>query len=80
MTAVLNRQIISYEWIFEGYPGKGISTFELSKDGFQNKLQLTFETLEKFPDDIPEFKRESGVAGWKYFIKDSLKAYLKEKS
>jgi len=31
-----------------------------------------------FPDDIPEFKRESGVEGWNYLIKKSLKAFLEK--
>ncbi len=41
---------------------------------------LFFMAVEKFPDNIPEFKRESDVAGWNYFIKDSLKEFLEEKT
>jgi hypothetical protein len=40
------------------------------------KLRLTAQVLEDFPEDIPEFKRESGVEGWTYFIKKSLKEFL----
>jgi len=32
--------------------------------------------LEDFPQDIPEFKRESGLAGWTYLILESLQKYL----
>ncbi len=80
VTEVQNSKKISYEWTFEGYEGKGVSTFEITKEGNQNKLQLTFVTLENFPDNIPEFKRESGISGWKYFINESLMKYLTEKS
>ncbi|MEC3907137.1 SRPBCC domain-containing protein [Tamlana sp. 2201CG12-4] len=76
LTEVIPMKKISYEWKFEGYTGSGISTFELSHIENQTKLKLTFTVLENFPDNIPEFKRESGVAGWNYFINESLKAYL----
>ena len=39
-------------------------------------LRLTDQTLESFPDDIPEFTRESGIEGWTFFINKSLKEYL----
>ncbi|WP_430965224.1 SRPBCC family protein [Spongiimicrobium sp. 2-473A-2-J] len=76
LTEVIPLKKIAYEWQFEGYPGRGISTFELMEEGHRTKLRLTFTVLEKFPDHIPEFKRESGVAGWNYFIGESLKEYL----
>jgi len=37
---------------------------------------LSTEISESFPLDIPEFKRESCVEGWTYFIKKRLKEYL----
>ena len=77
VTEVIPMRKISYQWQFEGYPGRGISTFELTEEGKQTKLKLTFTTSENFPSDIPEFKRESGVAGWNHFIKESLKEHLK---
>lgn len=67
---------LSYEWQFEGFVGKGISSFDLTEENGITTLKLTFTVLEKFPDNIPEFKRESGLQGWNYFIKDSLKNYL----
>ncbi len=76
---VVAMEKIAYEWKFEGYPGCGISLFELTAQGHQTKLKLTFSTIEKFPSNIPEFKRESGVEGWNYLIKESLKDYLREK-
>jgi len=43
------------------------------------KLILTHKVEESFPDDIPEFSRESGFGGWKFFIKKSLKEFLEKK-
>jgi hypothetical protein len=40
---------------------------------------LTVEVLEDFPDDIPEFRRESCIGGWNYFINHRLKEYLDKK-
>jgi len=29
-------------------------------------------------EDIPEFKRESRIEGWEYFIKERLREYLEK--
>ncbi len=76
VTEVIPMKKIAYEWQFDGYPGKAISIYEIEGEGSYTKLRLTAAVLEEFPDHIPEFKRESGVAGWNYFIKGSLKGYL----
>lgn len=76
VTEVIEQDRIDYEWTFEGYKGKGVSSFELSQGDDGCKLKLTSTTLESFPDDIPAFKRESGVAGWNYLLKESLKKHL----
>jgi hypothetical protein len=34
------------------------------------------EVVEDFPDDIPEFDRESCQSGWNYLISESLSSYL----
>jgi uncharacterized protein YndB with AHSA1/START domain len=70
------QQKISYYWQFEGYPGLGLVTFELTGQSDTTTLKLTNAVLEDFPDDIPEFRRESCVGGWEYFIGQSLKEYL----
>lgn len=76
LTEVIPMKKIAYEWQFEGYQGKALSIFEIEEKDTHTILKLTAKVLEEFPDDIPEFKRESGVAGWNYFIKESLKGYL----
>jgi uncharacterized protein YndB with AHSA1/START domain len=76
VTEVVPQQKISYYWQFEGYPGLGLVTFELTGQSDTTTLKLTNAVLEDFPDDIPEFRRESCVGGWEYFIGQSLKEYL----
>lgn len=67
---------ITYNWNYENYEGDSNVTFELFKEENSVKLKLTDEVLADFDDNIPEFKRESGVAGWTYFIKERLKEFL----
>ena len=55
-----------------------IVAFELFEEDDSTRLNLTHRVTESFPDDIPEFKRESGLAGWNYFIKTSLKEFLEK--
>ena len=69
-------KMIKYSWEFEEYPGKSTTAFELSREDNLTKLRLTVETLENFPEGIPEFTRESCIDGWKYFINNRLRDYL----
>lgn len=67
---------IAYQWKYEGYAGDSEVTFDLigQKNGI--KLKLIHKVLKSFPQNIPEFRRESCLGGWNYFIKDRLKNYL----
>lgn len=76
VTEVVPRKRISYDWRFEGYSGDSSVAFELFNNGESTSLKLTVTVRQDFPDDIPEFKRESCIDGWKYFIKERLKEYL----
>lgn len=78
VTEVKPKTKISYEWQFEGYTGKAVSEFELFEMGTQTKLKLVYKVIEDFPEDIPEFKRQSRVDGWNYLLKDSLKHFLEK--
>lgn len=79
ITEVVPQRKITYDWKYpEYYDGSSYVVFELFPiDATKTKIQLTATGGENFPQDIPEFKRESGVQGWNYFIKERLKAYLK---
>ena len=76
VTEVVPEQKISYEWTFKGYTGRSVTHWKLSEENNVTTLQLIAEVIEPHPDDIPEFKRESGVAGWNYFINERLTQYL----
>jgi uncharacterized protein YndB with AHSA1/START domain len=67
---------IRFHWRYRDIKGEGFVTFELFESNKQTTLRVTNEGLETFPQDIPEFTRESCQAGWEFFIKKNLKAYL----
>lgn len=75
---VIPQKVIGYSWNFEEYSGESHTTFELSQEGSKTVLTVKSFVVTAFPDDIPEFKRESGQAGWDYLIKESLKEFLEK--
>lgn len=79
VTQVVTEKEISYSWRYEEYPGESIITFSLRPAQDQVKLRLVIDITEDFPQDIPEFKRESCVGGWNYFIGERLATYLANK-
>jgi len=73
---VIPNKFISYSWNFEEHPGEGLTTFEIETKEGKTTLTLKSFVIKAFPNDIPEFKRESGQAGWDYLIKESLANFL----
>lgn len=69
---------IVVNWKYENFKGDSLVTMSLDKLGNLTKLTLTARVVEDFDDSIPEFKRESCVAGWNYFIKERLSDYLEK--
>lgn len=76
ITEVVPEEKIVIDWRYEAIPGVGTVTFEVRGDGDGTVLRVTNEGLETFPQDIPEFTRESCEGGWKYLIQGNLKNYL----
>ena len=76
VTDVVSERRITYDWRYGGIPGNSSVTWELSETPGGTKLKLTHTILESFPQDDPVFSRESGQAGWDYFLHESLKAFL----
>jgi len=76
---IVPNQKIVYNWSYLEYQGEGIVLFELAKNDKGSLLTLTNKWLGEFPQDIPEFTRESCLGGWQYFINGRLKAYLDNK-
>ena len=75
---VIPQQRIVYDWRYANYPGVGTVTFSLFENGSGSRLRVTTEGLSTFPAAIPEFSRESCLAGWKFFVQQRLKAYLSD--
>jgi uncharacterized protein YndB with AHSA1/START domain len=78
ITEVIPYKKISYTWKFEEYPGEGLSIFELTTENNTTHLKLESQVLTPYPKDIPEFKRESGEAGWDYLINKNLVEFLQK--
>ena len=74
---VIPEKLIKYNWKYAEYPGDSNIIFDLSAQKNSTDLKITVEILEDFPDDIPEFKRESCIGGWQYFIQNRLVDYFK---
>ncbi len=68
---------ISYKWSYLEYPGDSTVQF-LIEDKLEGcELTIRIDIYEDFPSDIPEFKVESCIAGWRYFM-ERLQGFLKE--
>ena len=76
VTRVEPNVFIAYDWWYDTYPGMGHVAFELSGKGSGTDLKLTMTVQRDFPDDIPEFQRESCIGGWNYFLKERLVQFL----
>lgn len=76
VTEVIPNRRLVYSWRYREYPGDSSVAFELSEDGPDTILSLTATVSKDFPDGIPEFERNSCIAGWEYFIKDRLRKFL----
>jgi uncharacterized protein YndB with AHSA1/START domain len=78
VTEVIPLKKIKYSWKFEGYPGASFVAFELFEHSAGTKLRVSTEIIEDFPDDIPEFRRESCLGGWTFFITNRLRDFLEK--
>lgn len=68
---------ITTQWTYTEYPGEGHVTFLVDKiDDTTTKLTLINEVVSDFPTNVAEFTRDSCTAGWNYFLKERLAAYL----
>ena len=76
VTEVRPESRITNGWRYGGYDGDSSVTWELSKTPDGTKLTLSHNGHQSFPQDNPIFSRESGEAGWGYFLHESLKSFL----
>lgn len=75
ITEVIVNRKLTYSWRYDGYPGISYVTFELFEEGRATKVKLTHAGLETFPQDRPEFGRESFAQGWTEIIGTGLKEF-----
>ncbi len=68
---------ITYSWQYPEYPGRSQSKFSIVESDQGTSITLSCTGLETFPDDIPEFTRESCEGGWNYFL-NRLKDYCEK--
>ncbi|WP_461643660.1 SRPBCC family protein [Labilibaculum euxinus] len=78
ITEVIPFEKIVYNWRYENMYGNAFVSFELFDRDIETLLRITNLGLETFPQDIPEFSRESCTDGWEYFINQRLKEYLNQ--
>jgi uncharacterized protein YndB with AHSA1/START domain len=78
ITEVTPYEKIVYNWKYENLEGNAFVKFEIFEQGSQILLRLTNIGLETFPQDIPEFTRESCTGGWQYFINQRLNEFLNQ--
>ena len=76
VTKVMPNKMIVTNWRFEELEGNSLVIFELTSIGNKTKLTVTNKLTQDFDDSIPEFKRESCIGGWNYFIKERLVQFL----
>jgi uncharacterized protein YndB with AHSA1/START domain len=79
ITEVIPFRKLTYSWRYDGYVGNSFVTFELFEEGKQTRVKLNHEGLETFPQDNPDFAKESFTAGWTEIIGTSIKQYLEKR-
>lgn len=79
VTVVEPGKKLVYHWSYDGYPGDSFVMWDIIplEDG-STKLRLVHSGIETFPQDNPDFSRESCSAGWTFFLCESLKKYLEK--
>ena len=75
---VSKNEYIVYHWRYPEYSGDSNLTFNLESKGNETTVTVRVDILEDYPDEIPEFKLESCVGGWNYFIGESLLNFLQD--
>jgi uncharacterized protein YndB with AHSA1/START domain len=80
ITEVEAGKKLAYSWRYDGIEGISYLTFELHAEGEKTRLKLTHEGLETFPQDNPDFAKESYANGWTHIVEVSLKDFVEKRS
>ncbi len=73
---VIPNARLSYSWQYEGLDGSSLVIFDLTQSGNDTLLRLTHEGVETFPQNKPDFRRDSFEKGWNDIIRIYLKEYV----
>lgn len=76
VTEVNAGKSIKYAWEYEEHPGSAEVAFVVEELEDKTTLSVTVDVTEDFSEDIPEFERDSCIAGWEYFLGQQLAGYL----
>lgn len=72
---VIPERKLRYSWVYQGYEGYSVVTFELFPQGEDTLIVLTHEGLHTFPA-IADFAKSNFEAGWTEIIGESLKKFV----
>lgn len=78
ITEVVKEKKLVYSWQYEGFPGKSFVHFELFAEGNNTRIKLTHEGLETFPQNNPDFAKESFASGWTELIGTLLRNFVEK--
>ena len=78
VTEAIPNKKLQYSWQYENHQGNSLVTFELFDEGDKTRVRLSHEGLETFPQDNPDFAKESFTGGWTDLITKSLRKYLEQ--
>jgi uncharacterized protein YndB with AHSA1/START domain len=78
ITEVIPEKKLSYSWRYKDYKGDSQVTFELFPEGNTTRLKLTHTGLHTFPENNPDFRKESFTQGWAELIGTNLKKHVEK--
>jgi uncharacterized protein YndB with AHSA1/START domain len=78
ITEVIPGKKLTHSWNYDTYPGESFVTWELFDEDDKTRLKLTHTGLETFPQNNPDFAKESFAKGWTYITGTSLQNYLEK--
>lgn len=79
ITEIVPLKKLQYSWEYEGLSGCSLVTFELFDKGDTTMLRLTHSGLDTFPQNNPDFSRNSFNNGWNIIIGKMLTEFLTRK-
>ncbi len=76
ITKVIPLKLLQHSWRYENHEGDSLVTFELTNGDEKVTLNLLHTGLNTFPQDNPDLRAESFLAGWTELLTKLLPAYL----